>query len=138
MTARVWDVETGKVIFRFDYPDHVTSVAFSPDGKIIAASGGIPETAKTTLWDALTGKELFSLLGHTDMIGQIVFSPDGTRLATASRDGSARIGSMISASTFMGLGMHPHADTAAFCHGLLIGNYLARLITLARACAPTP
>jgi WD40 repeat protein/transcriptional regulator with XRE-family HTH domain len=95
-TARVWDVETGEVIFRFDYPDSVTSVVFSPDGKIIAASGGLPETAKTTFWDALTGKELFSLTGHTDMIGQIVFSPDGTRLATASRDGSARIWDAIS------------------------------------------
>jgi WD40 repeat protein/transcriptional regulator with XRE-family HTH domain len=95
-TARVWDAGTGKVIFTFDYPDRVTSVAFSPDGKTIAATGGVPETATIILWDALTGKELFSLTGHTDMIEQIVFSPDGTRLATASRDGSARIWDAVS------------------------------------------
>jgi WD40 repeat protein/transcriptional regulator with XRE-family HTH domain len=102
-TARIWDVETGEVIFTFDYPDWVTSVVFSPDGKIIAATGGIPETAIAILWDAFTGKELFSVTGHTDIIGQVVFSPDGTRLATASRDGSARIWDAVSGEALVTL-----------------------------------
>jgi WD40 repeat protein/transcriptional regulator with XRE-family HTH domain len=102
-TARVWDVETGEVIFTFNYPDWVTSVVFSPDGKIIAATGGIPEAAKTIFWDAFTGKELFSATGHTDIIGQIVFSPDGSRLATASRDGSAKVWDAISGEALVTL-----------------------------------
>ncbi|HSL46133.1 MAG TPA: helix-turn-helix domain-containing protein [Anaerolineales bacterium] len=96
LTAKVWDAQTGRIIFTFDHPDWVTSVVFNPDGEIIATTGGVPQTATTTLWDAITGKELFSLLGHTDLIEQIAFSPDGTRLATASRDGSAKVWDAVS------------------------------------------
>jgi WD40 repeat protein len=43
------------------------------------------------VWDALTGKKLFSLIGHSDDVRQVIFSPDGTRLATAGLDGTAKI-----------------------------------------------
>ena len=41
------------------------------------------DTAK--VWDAQTGKELLTLQGHTDSVDGVAFSPDGKRLATASR-----------------------------------------------------
>jgi WD40 repeat protein len=41
-------------------------------------------------------KKKYALKGHADFIGQIVFSPDGTRLATASRDGSAKVWDAVS------------------------------------------
>ena len=106
LTAKVWDAQTGRIIFTFDHPDWVMSVVFSPDGEIIATTGGVPQTATITLWDAITGKELFSLLGHTDTIEQIVFSPDGTRLATASRDGSAKAWDAVSGKELFTLWGH--------------------------------
>jgi hypothetical protein len=43
------------------------------------------------VWDASTGKELLTLKGHTDEVNGVSFSPDGGRLASASRDGTVRV-----------------------------------------------
>lgn len=55
------------------------SVAFSPDGKILAAGAGY---TGIVFWDALTGKEKSRIDG--DNVGDnIIFSPDGKILAAA-------------------------------------------------------
>ena len=41
--------------------------------------------------DAASGKELTLLRGHTSEVASAAFSPDGTRVVTASQDGTARI-----------------------------------------------
>src|SRR5262249_31558107 len=51
-------------------------VAYSPDGKTIAASGG----GTVTLWDAATGPEMDRLPGHRGW-RPMAFSPDGKLLA---------------------------------------------------------
>ena len=43
------------------------------------------------VWDVATGAEVQTLPGHTQGIYGVAFSPDGTRLATASSDGTARV-----------------------------------------------
>jgi len=43
------------------------------------------------VWDATTGTVLHTLPGHAAGIYGVAFSPDGTRIATASSDGTARI-----------------------------------------------
>jgi WD40 repeat protein len=43
------------------------------------------------VWDATTGKRLFTLTSHTDTVRQVVFSPDGARLATAGLEGNAKL-----------------------------------------------
>ena len=43
------------------------------------------------LWDAATGKALVTLEGHTDRVWSAAFSPDGTRVVTASFDKTAKI-----------------------------------------------
>jgi WD40 repeat protein len=43
----IWDVATGKTVRTFDAPQRVTSVAFSPDGKLLAAS---TSTKTIDLW----------------------------------------------------------------------------------------
>ena len=63
--------------------DAILSVAFSPDGKMLA-SGSCDKTIK--LWDAATGREIRALAGHRDAVSSVAFCPDGRTLASGSWD----------------------------------------------------
>jgi WD40 repeat protein/transcriptional regulator with XRE-family HTH domain len=67
------------------------SVTFSPDGQRLAAASG---ATQVKVWEAATGREVLTLVGHTGWVMGVVFSPDGKRLATTSLDGTARIWSL--------------------------------------------
>ena len=43
------------------------------------------------VWDAKTGQELVTLNGHMGGVWGVAFSPDGTRLASASHDHTAKV-----------------------------------------------
>ncbi len=62
------------------------SVAFSPDGTLLAAAD---LSNKIRVWDLKAGRERWSIPAHTGTIPAVAFSPDGTRLASASQDGTA-------------------------------------------------
>ncbi len=94
-TAKVWDAESGRAIVwstesgeKFESLDEhkksVTSVAFSPNGKLLVTGSG-DNTVK--IWDISSGVEAYpELKGHTRTIYNVAFSPDGLRLATGSGD----------------------------------------------------
>jgi WD40 repeat protein len=65
----------------------VNSVAFSPDGTLLATASA-DRTART--WDTATGTLRTTLTEHTGPVNSVAFSPDGTLLATASADRTAR------------------------------------------------
>jgi WD40 repeat protein len=59
----------------------VYTIAFSPDGTILA-SGGFDKVVR--LWDFATRSPRSSLVGHTGFIRSVAFSPDGATLATTA------------------------------------------------------
>ncbi len=61
---------------------NISNISFSPNGKLIATGG----TEYTIIWDVEKGLPLHTLKGHKDIVLATAFSPDGSILATASRD----------------------------------------------------
>jgi WD40 repeat protein/transcriptional regulator with XRE-family HTH domain len=61
----------------------IWSVAFSPDGKFLAA-GGI--NGEVRFWRLQDGQQVLTLAGHTDWVGSIAFSPDGKLFVSGSHD----------------------------------------------------
>lgn len=43
------------------------------------------------LWDPSSGEEVVKLTGATQLVLEVAFSPDGSRLASASADGTVRV-----------------------------------------------
>jgi WD40 repeat protein len=66
----------------------VLSVAFSPDGKLLASAA---DDKTIRLGDVNTGRQIRVLTGHRLRVNLISFSPDGRYLASASDDRTVRI-----------------------------------------------
>jgi WD40 repeat protein len=62
----------------------VHHIAFSPDSATLASVGG---DHTISLWDPKSGSLLKQLTGHLNPIRQVAFSPDGTKVASASFHG---------------------------------------------------
>ncbi len=86
--AEVRDAATGERLGAKEHRQHVVAAALAPSGRWAASWGG--DGGDALLWDAATGRELARLGGHKDRLTQIVFAPDGSSVATASRDGAVR------------------------------------------------
>ena len=61
--------------------------SFDPSGaRIVTVSERVMR-----VWDIATGAQLAIMKGHTRDVGQVSWSPDGRRVLSASRDGTARV-----------------------------------------------
>jgi WD40 repeat protein/mono/diheme cytochrome c family protein len=86
------DAKTSKPVAPISgFTNQVRAVAFSSDGKLLAAAGGNPaQFGEVKIWDVAERRELRTIRGHRDNIFSVAFSPannSGSQLlATCSYD----------------------------------------------------
>ena len=83
-TVRLWDVATGQNIAILNIIG--SSVAYSPNGTMLAAGVNYDSYSQIKLWDVATGQNIATLEGHKGSVHSIAYSPDGTTLASGAED----------------------------------------------------
>jgi WD40 repeat protein len=93
----VWEIDTGRLRHTFIVKEigphtEIMTLAFSPDSSLLAVGGSkVPSDAvnydvvdAVWVWNLRSGRRLFRLLGHAWGVTDIVFSRDGTMIASNS------------------------------------------------------
>ncbi|KAL2783949.1 hypothetical protein BJX66DRAFT_330305 [Aspergillus keveii] len=107
----LWDPSIGELQESFDgnplSDTWITSIDFSPDGKLLASCSN----HSLSIWDTSTG-ELWQIPeGHSDTAEIVAFCPKGCLLASGSRDKTVRIWDLRTGKTSQ---IHDHhSDTVA-------------------------
>ena len=88
-------------------PGKVTSVRFSPDGKLLVTTSGATGLAGwTAIWDAKSGRQLMEFRGHYDVVQTAAISHDNKVLATGSYDRRILLWDIATGALLRELGGH--------------------------------
>ena len=85
----VLDATTGKEVMA-QCAGAISCCAVSPDGRRLATGWDHPDNA-CRLWDLGSGELLAVMTGHRNRVSSVAFSPDSTRLVSASLDQTVRV-----------------------------------------------
>jgi WD40 repeat protein/tRNA A-37 threonylcarbamoyl transferase component Bud32 len=126
--AVLWDLSEGRTIWtlpgRIEPGSHsgFAHVTFSPDGERLATSEG----RTVRIWKAATGQVILTLPSLERSVTRLAYSPDGSRLAAASLDGSVKVWDALTGETCLAL----RGSTSAV-YGLTYSPDGRRLVTAA-------
>lgn len=102
----LWDVTSRQPVRTLrGHRDPVWSLAFRPDGGVLATGG---QDARIRLWDPESGDEVGTLVGHEDTVAGLAFSPhDGGRsLASGGHDGKVKVWHLATGVELLNLEAH--------------------------------
>jgi WD40 repeat protein len=89
--VRLWEVATGRQIAELaDHAGRVNTVAFAPDGRVLASGERGGGGWRVRLWEVATGRQIAELADHAGAVNAVAFAPDGRVLA--SGDGASPVG----------------------------------------------
>jgi WD40 repeat protein len=114
--AKVWQTETGTLVTEFAEAEDVYDARFSPDGKRVI----LAFDEKACIRNVETGERIAVLRGHKSLVTSAVFSPDGSRGATASWDRTVRIWRRYGRESVVG----PLASPASWLTLVLLGGFI--------------
>jgi WD40 repeat protein len=104
-TVRWWDADTRREAGRIDLPGSVSSILFTPDGRLVTHSDGLVQW-----WDLDTRQEVGRLRPDSPYLARwIALAPDGSTLATSGNDGTVRLWDMTTGKQ-VGSPMTPDCD----------------------------
>jgi WD40 repeat protein/DNA-binding SARP family transcriptional activator len=128
-TAKVWDASASSATYGeclltlTGHADPVGTAVWSPTGELVV---GADWGGTVLVWDVAaaldkglepsagaTAEPLFNLSGHSDAVVWAAWSPDGSRIVTASDDGTARVWDVSASSPTRGqelLTLSGHTD----------------------------
>ena len=91
----------------------VRTVAFSPDGTIVASGTGDDGAGEIKLWDVTTQRNI-ATFWHPATVRTVAFSPDETILASSSRDGEIKLWDLTTQRNIASLGHPGEVASVAF------------------------
>lgn len=117
---RLFEVATGRMVWRSTARFEGYCLKFSPDGQLLL-SGNID--GRLSLWRVREGKLALKgeLIGHTSLVYDAAFSPDGLRLVTVAEDHTTRLWNVARMREMLVLDRNTPLEAAAFSpDGLLL------------------
>jgi WD40 repeat protein len=104
--VRLWNTETGREIGRLGATWQICSVAFSPDGALLATGG----SHHVHVWQTQTRQKVCSF-EPPQKLSSVTFSRDGKRLIALQKPGQATVWEIIA----MGPGLRVRKEELATC-----------------------
>lgn len=97
-TIRVWNASTQNTITTYTgHNGHpISTLTWSPDSLLITSAADLREDNvqpeySVHVWQATTGKQVYSYDGHKNFVHALAWEPHGTRIASASEDTTVHI-----------------------------------------------
>ena len=107
----LWDLPTRRLVATRAFPDLWVGLAYSKDGRLLAAGGGSLSEGMAVVWDNASGKLLFQARGHVRTINAVTFNPDGSRLVTGGGDGALKFWDVATGQEVLTLRGHRRSIT---------------------------